>query len=55
VKLPAGQYLVTARASGYGYVTVPVVIAADRNTIVHLETGSPDSAAFNIGIQSMVN
>ena len=45
--LPAGQYRITARANGYGYVTVPVVIAANRNTIVHLETDSPNSAAFN--------
>ena len=47
VKLLAGEYRVTARANGYGYVTVPVVIAANRNTIVHLETDSPSAAAFN--------
>ena len=47
VKLPAGEYRVTARANGYGYVTVPVVIAANRNTVVHLETDSPGAAAFN--------
>jgi hypothetical protein len=47
VSLPAGKYRVTARANGYGYVTVPVLITADRNTVVHLETDSPNAAAFN--------
>jgi len=47
VTLPAGQYRVSARANGYGYVTVPVVIAANRNTVVRLETDSPGAAAFN--------
>jgi hypothetical protein len=39
VTLPAGSYRVVARASGYGTVTVPVIIAADRTTTVHLEGG----------------
>ena len=49
VQLPAGKYRVTARANGYGRVTVPVVIAACRLTTVHLEGGGsrPDRAAFN--------
>jgi hypothetical protein len=37
VKLPAGNYKVVARANGYGQVTVPVIIAAQRRTVVHLE------------------
>ncbi len=48
VELPPGKYHVIARANGYGYVTVPVTIAALENTIVHLEGGSwPDESAFN--------
>jgi hypothetical protein len=39
VQLPAGTYRVVARANGYGEVTVPVVIRADRVTTVHLEGG----------------
>jgi hypothetical protein len=37
VKLPAGRYRVHARANGYGWVTVPVVIEAGRVTTVHLD------------------
>jgi hypothetical protein len=37
VTLPAGSYRVIARASGYGTVTVPVIIASSRTTTVHLE------------------
>jgi len=47
VKLPVGHYRVSARANGYGYVTIPVEIAGNRNTIVHLETDSPNADAFN--------
>ncbi len=49
VTLPAGKYQVKARANGYGFVTIPVVIAAQRNTIVHLEGGGfwPDESGFN--------
>ena len=47
VKLPAGSYLVSARANGYGVVTVPVVTASNRLTTLHLEgSGSwPDKSA----------
>lgn len=40
VKLKAGTYLVRARANGYGWVTVPVVIEAGRGTKVHLDGGA---------------
>jgi hypothetical protein len=51
VKLPAGTYRVVARANGYGVVTVPVVIADDQVTTVHLEGGAswPDQTAFTPG------
>ena len=47
VDLPPGTYRVVARAGRYGWVTVPVVIAANRVTTVHLEDGAPwlDKAA----------
>jgi len=49
VALPPGKYNVVARANGYGYVTVPVVIAARQTTVLHLEGGGswPDESAFN--------
>lgn len=40
VALAPGSYRVVARANGYGEVTVQVVIAAGRTTVVHLEGGS---------------
>ena len=39
LELPVGVYHVVARANGYGVVTVPVIIRADRVTAVHLEGG----------------
>lgn len=49
VSLPAGKYRVVARANGYGYVTIPVIIGLKQNTILHLEGGAswPDESAFN--------
>ena len=49
VALPPGKYNVVARANGYGYVTVPVMILAQQNTILHLEGGGfwPNESAFN--------
>ena len=49
VELPAGEYRVVARANGYGFVTVPVIIEARQNTVLHLEGGTawPDASAFN--------
>lgn len=37
VDLPPGSYRVVAQANGFGEVTVPVVIAANRTTRVHLD------------------
>ncbi|MGB7747982.1 MAG: hypothetical protein WBN75_11915 [Verrucomicrobiia bacterium] len=39
--LPAGKYIVQARAKGYGnvWIKVPVVIQAGRTTRVHLDNG----------------
>ncbi len=49
VTLPAGKYSVVARSNGYGIVTVPVIIEAGRETILHLEGGYkwPDENEFN--------
>jgi len=48
VGLPAGSYLVIARANGYGFVTTPVVIETNQITTVHLEGGGswPDESTF---------
>jgi hypothetical protein len=37
VQLPAGKYRVAASSNGYGTVIVPVVIATNRTTVVHLD------------------
>jgi len=49
VELQPGKYNVIARANGYGYVTIPVIIEAQQNTILHLEGGVswPNESAFN--------
>ena len=49
VELPPGKYNVIARANGYGYVTVPVMIETQQNTILHLEGGGswPNESEFN--------
>jgi hypothetical protein len=49
VQLPAGKYRVAASSNGYGTVMVPVVIATNRTTVVHLEGGSSwaSGAALN--------
>lgn len=49
VKLPVGKYRVVARANGYGYVTIPVLIEAQQSTILHLEGGGgwSDKSKFN--------
>jgi hypothetical protein len=49
VQLPPGKYNVIARANGYGYLTIPVIIAAQQTTMLHLEGGGswPDESAFN--------
>src|SRR5580658_5596942 len=40
VQLPPGKYRVAASSNGYGTVIVPVVIATNRTTVVHLEGGN---------------
>jgi len=49
LKLPPGKYNVIARANGYGYVTVPVIIETQQSTILHLEGGGswPNESEFN--------
>jgi hypothetical protein len=49
VVLPAGKYQVKARANGYGFVIIPVVIKANQTTVLHLEGGGfwPDESGFN--------
>jgi len=50
IELPPGNYRVRAHANGYlGEVTVPVVVAAHQDTILHLEGGGgwPDESSFN--------
>jgi hypothetical protein len=48
VALPAGNYRVVAEANGYGFVTIPVLVAPGETTIVHLQGGVawPDNPAF---------
>ena len=47
VRLPAGAYRIAARATGFGLVTVPVIIISGRGTTVHLEGGyRSNKAAF---------
>ncbi len=37
VTIPAGRYQIVAESAAYGRVTVPVIIAHGRSTIVHLD------------------
>ena len=45
VELTPGRYRVVARANGYGWVSVPVVVSAGQITVVHLEGGWHRAAA----------
>jgi hypothetical protein len=49
VELPPGKYNVRARANGYGFVTIPVIIESRQTTTLHLEGGGfwPDESVFN--------
>jgi hypothetical protein len=47
VGLEPGAYRIVARANGYGLVTVPVIVVAGRDTIVHLEGSASWSGAEN--------
>jgi hypothetical protein len=44
IRLPAGKYFVVTRSNGYGIVTIPVIIAAHQDTILHLNGTDDDSA-----------
>ena len=37
VNLPPGKYYVVARSNSFGIVTVPVIIAAGHETVLHLD------------------
>jgi hypothetical protein len=41
VGLAPGKYVVGARANGYGYLKIPVVIEPEQRTVIHLEGGDP--------------
>jgi hypothetical protein len=49
VELPPGKYNVKARANGYGFVTIPVIIESRQTTTLHLEGGGfwPNESLFN--------
>jgi hypothetical protein len=49
VPLAPGKYTVAAQANGYDDVTIPVIIAPQQTTVIHLEGGGvwPDESAFN--------
>ena len=40
VTLPPGEYVIHAHANGYGEVQVPVLIAINQATVLHLEGGN---------------
>lgn len=37
VELPVGEYRIVAKAKGFGRITVPVIVASHRITVLHLE------------------
>jgi hypothetical protein len=48
VVLPAGQYLVKARAAGFGLVSIPIVVYGGKRTMLHLEReGMPDASELS--------
>ncbi len=49
VELAPGKYNVWAHSNGYGYVTIPVIVEARQNTVLHLEGDGfwPDQSGFN--------
>ena len=44
-----GKYQVRARANGYGFVTIPVIVESGQTTTLHLEGGGfwPNESGFN--------
>lgn len=49
VELRPGKYCVRARANGYGFVTIPVIIESRQTSTLHLEGGGfwPNESVFN--------
>jgi hypothetical protein len=49
VELPPGKCCVSARANGYGHVTVPIIIESQQTATLHLEGGGswPNESASN--------
>jgi hypothetical protein len=47
VLLAPGKYRIYVRANGFGYITVPVLIEAQKNTVLHLEGGNEDASGLN--------
>jgi hypothetical protein len=49
VELSPGKYVIEARANGYGYLDVPVMIVAGEDTVLHLEGAGfwPNESGFN--------
>jgi hypothetical protein len=49
VELPAGEYRIVAEANGYGRVKVPIIIAVNRVTVLHLDGDGfwPHEYGFN--------
>jgi hypothetical protein len=49
VELSPGKYQVKARANGYGFVTIPVIVESGQTTTLHLEGGGfwPNESGFN--------
>lgn len=51
LELPPGKYFVVARSNSYGVVTVPVIIASQRQSILHLDgfNAWSNESVFNSG------
>jgi hypothetical protein len=47
VRLPFGYFQVRAEAEGFGWVTVPVVIRAEEETVVRLDGTWTDTPSAN--------
>ena len=49
VPLVPGKYRIVARANGFGFITVPILIEAGQSTVLHLEGGDPgvDASGFS--------
>ena len=47
VPLAPGKYRIYVRANGFGYITVPILIEAQQNTVLNLEGGNQDASGLN--------